>query len=367
MRKQDLFMKNRKKMTAVLISIVLGAALLSGCGQTKSVEEQVTEELLGKDKSEPAKAPVKEKIPAPDQSGDKTIKIDDKEIVIKDYGSAVADGSDNVESSLADDAELQIVFLGDSILDNYRDDTGIAYLTGDACNAAVYNLAMGGTTAALDTYARSGYDEWDTRNFTGVVNAICGDVDPSFMDGYRAREVFDMADFSKTDYFVIEYGVNDFMAGIPIMRDNTQPFDQYSYAGAVRYGVEKLKTTFPDAMVIFVTPVYTQFWNGSVWVGDVNTVNNGYGTLFDYICAGYNAAIDAGGYCIDGYSCMGIDTYTASDDLEDGIHLSVYGRQKYAAYLSHIINKEEGREDTEWSWDNWNGWGEYISWVRSFL
>ena len=45
---------------------------------------------------------------------------------------------------------LQLVFLGDSIFDNNRDGTGIPYLTAAQCDADVFNLAIGGSSASLD-------------------------------------------------------------------------------------------------------------------------------------------------------------------------------------------------------------------------
>ena len=75
---------------------------------------------------------------------------------------------------------------------------------------------MGGTTAALTTYEKSTYEEWSSRCLQGVVHAICGNVDAKILDGHRAGEVFAMCDFSNTDYFVIEYGMNDFLSGIPL-------------------------------------------------------------------------------------------------------------------------------------------------------
>lgn len=45
--------------------------------------------------------------------------------------------------------DMQIVFLGDSIIDSDRESGRVASLISSACNAKVYNMAMGGTTAAL--------------------------------------------------------------------------------------------------------------------------------------------------------------------------------------------------------------------------
>ena len=42
-------------------------------------------------------------------------------------------------------------------------------------------------------------------------------------------------DFSKTDYFIIEYGINDYFEGAPRSYDD-QPYSAYTYAG--HYGTQ---------------------------------------------------------------------------------------------------------------------------------
>lgn len=240
---------------------------------------------------------------------------------------------------------LQIVFLGDSILDGYRDGTGIAYLTGVGCNAKVYNLAMGGTTAALTTYENANYAEWDSRCLQGVVHAICGNVDPKILDGYRAGEIFNTCDFSQTDYFVIEYGMNDFLSGIPIS-DEDEVYNQYTYVGALRIAIMNLRETFPDAEIVLCSPNYAQFWGkDGAFLGDGNMVNNGGGTLAQYYRVCGNVSADMHTLFLNAYEGIGLDAYTADEYLEDGIHLSEKGRRKYAEKLTEIILAYEAEKN----------------------
>ncbi len=244
-----------------------------------------------------------------------------------------------------DTNRLQIVFLGDSILDGYRNETGIAYLTGVRCNADVYNLAMGGTTAALTTYESAEYAKWTSRSLQGVVHAICGDVDPGILEGYRAGEVFATCDFSRTDYFVIEYGMNDFLSGIT-MNDEEDFYDEYSYVGALRIAIQRLRDNFPDAAIVLCSPNYAQFWGqDGAFLGDGNMVNNGGGTLVAYHRVCENVANDMHTLFLDGYNGIGLDAYTADEFLEDGVHLSQKGRDKYAEKLSEIILEYEATKN----------------------
>lgn len=242
---------------------------------------------------------------------------------------------------IRDENRLQIVFLGDSILDGYRNETGIAYLTGVRCNADVYNLAMRGTSAALTTYEKSEYEQWDSRCLQGVVHAICGNVDPSILNGHRAGEVFATCDFSRTDYFVIEYGMNDFLAGLT-MHDEEDFYDEYTYVGALRVAVQRLREHFPQAEIVLCSPNYAQFWGeDGAYLGDGNMVNNGGGTLVAYHNVCLNVATDMNTLFLDGYNGIGLDAYTADEYLEDGVHLSQKGRDKYAEKLSEVILKHE--------------------------
>lgn len=237
--------------------------------------------------------------------------------------------------------KLQIVFLGDSILDGYRNETGISYLTGVYCNADTYNLAMGGTTAALSTYESAVYEEWTSRSLQGVTHAICGDISPSIMDGYRAKEVFDSCDFSNTDYFVLEYGMNDFLSSIPLNNEKL-PYDPYSYVGALRISVQHLRDKYPDAQIVLCSPNYAHFWAGDgTYLGDGNMSSNGIANLVEYHRVCQNVATDMKTLFLNAYEGIGLDAYTADEYLEDGLHLSAKGRDEYAKKLSQIILEYE--------------------------
>ena len=108
--------------------------------------------------------------------------------------------------------DLQLVFLGDSIFDNNRDGTGVPYLTGVQCNADVYNLAIGGTTATIKQTQSAENEKWESTGLQGVVKAMEKKIPTTIFEGTRTKEILDNPniDFSKTDYFIIEYGINDY-------------------------------------------------------------------------------------------------------------------------------------------------------------
>lgn len=245
--------------------------------------------------------------------------------------------------------DMQIVFLGDSIIDSDRESGGVAALISSACNAKVYNMAMGGTTAALMSGENAEFSTWDSRSLMGVVNAILGNVDGSFLDGYRAGEILKECDFSKTDYFVIEYGVNDFLTGQIYQSKYLEGGEElavdglHTYSGALSAAVDQLHTAFPDAGILIIAPHYCQFYNGETFVGDAYSLNYGYGTLVEFArTAGYVAEQRKEDHVFF-YNAMeesGIDAYTADKYLKDGVHLTAEGRAAYAEYASRLIKAD---------------------------
>lgn len=270
----------------------------------------------------------------------------------QDTQEAPEDTGTSVSANSAEDEkqyDMQIVFMGDSIIDNDRENGGVAALISAGCNARVYNMAMGGTTAALLPTDRYDFATWDSRSLLGVVNAIIGNIDRHIFDGYRAGEILEECDFSKTDYFVIEYGVNDFLTGqIPQSKyleggGELDVNDLCTYSGALSSAVYLLRQHFPDAKILLISPHYCQFYNGKAFAGDAYSVNYGYGTLVDFSrTAGYVADQYKKDNVIF-YNAMeesGIDAYTADKCLEDGVHLTAEGRRTYVDYAIRLIKAD---------------------------
>ena len=169
--------------------------------------------------------------------------------------------------------DMQIVFMGDSILDNDREDGGVASLVSDGCNARVYNMAIGGTTAALTTYQKYDFNDWQSSGLLGIVNGILGNIPPSYFEGKQAEWILEECDFSKTDYFVIEYGINDFLSGqIPQSRyladgSTLAVDDVHTYSGALSTAVTLLQNNFPNAKILLIAPHYCQIFSGNTFIG----------------------------------------------------------------------------------------------------
>ncbi|MCM1154237.1 MAG: SGNH/GDSL hydrolase family protein [Roseburia sp.] len=264
--------------------------------------------------------------------------------------------SDTQQAQAAEDTkeyDMQLVFLGDSILDNDRGDDNVADLVARACNAKVYNLAIGGTTAALKPTDQYDFENWDSLSLLGVANAIVGNIDRSIFSKYKAGELMEACDFSKTDYFIIEYGINDFMAQYPPSKYlenggelNLQNY--YTYSGAIATAINILHSAYPNAMILVIAPHYCQIFSGETFIGDGYSLDYGYGPLINYMRAcGYVAEQNRENNVIffNAFEESGIDAYTADKYLEDGIHLTSEGRWQYAECVARLIMADFRREE----------------------
>ena len=248
-------------------------------------------------------------------------------------------------------AMFQVVVLGDSQFANFLGTEGLGYLLSQKLHANVYNLALGGKCAAAEQEDRGkDMSQWGTTCGVNLAKAIVGEQDTTCLNGWDYQmNVFNSCDFSKTDLFVLEYGVNDYLSQKP-MYDENDPDSVYTYFGALESMILDIRNYFPEAQILVCTPTYAQFWQGGTgaFLGDSNIINNGYGTLYNYV---ETATHPAGGHqntsTVNEYENSGINPYTASEDLLDGIHMTDAGRVKYANLLSRVALRAMGYDIDE--------------------
>ena len=328
-------MKKFKKMITLPIILIITGMLIIGCSMKETNgEEHLLENVVITETGEVLE---KETEDAETPSPATTLPVPTPIVEIKEpEQEQVITEEDQIEPT---ENEMQIVFLGDSIFDNSRDGTGIPYLTSVQCKADVYNLAIGGTSATVENGEPQGHAEWTSRSLVGVVNAMLGNISTDIFAGTRTKEILDNpnVDFTATNYFVIEYGINDFFRAVS-HNNPDKYFDVTTYSGALRYAVVNLKSLAPEATIILCGPNYAQFYAGDGrFIGDGNTLNTGNGTLFDYKGTCQYVANEQETWFFDAYGGLGIDGYTAEEYLEDGVHLTKAGRQLYADALAKMI------------------------------
>ena len=360
MDKKDGLGKGKYRNNVLLLAILIGFCILAiieiAYGQTRlriererlalaEENNQTVQEL--KDewnnlKGEPSAGSESIETAGEEQSGGEQPKktlVNTDEPVVEDSGSSLT-----VEDNR--NYDMQIVCMGDSILDSERGSTGVASLIGEGCNAKVYNMAIGGTTAAVMLDEPREFGKWESTSLVGIVNAIVGNISPEIFDKYEAGNVLKECDFSQTDYFIIEYGLNDYLCGKvpqnvywPNGEDLGIPLI-CTYAGAMEYAINTLRNAFPNAKILVISPHYCEFFAGGKYVGNAYVQNNGYGTLVDFgrclealITENYREDV----IFYNTIKSSGIDAYTANEYLEDGVHLSEAGRRAYAEHAIELI------------------------------
>ncbi len=267
-----------------------------------------------------------------------------------------AGGKEQAPAEKEDDKQysMQVVIMGDSIMDGDRSESGASDIIAEQLGAKVYNMSIGGTTAALMPNEQYDFNNWNSCGLLGIVNAILGNISPDVFDGYAAKEVLQTCDFSKTDYFIIEYGVNDFLTGkIPNSRylengDTLAVKSSHTYTGALEDAVGTLKNHFPNAQILLVAPHYCQVFSGKTFIGDGYSLDYGYGPLINFARgAGYIAEQykEDGVLFFNAFEESGIDAGTADQYLEDGVHMTPLGARVYAEKIASIISKDYAPEE----------------------
>ncbi|WP_026652347.1 SGNH/GDSL hydrolase family protein [Butyrivibrio proteoclasticus] len=243
-----------------------------------------------------------------------------------------------------------VVFFGDSQFANGRNDGSDLpnLISLQVPNSKFYNLAIGGTTAAVELSTDNIDPASLTSNsFVGMTYALAGTADRNkvLADYPNVLDKMNQVDPKTVDIYVIEYGANDFFSKIPL--DATIYDDNYlhTYYGGLMTGVETLKRISPNAKIVLVTPFYGIYYdaNGG-YIGDSYIVSNGIDTLANYARKASNVIQSEELYDYDTMFQSHCDLYVDHADkyLEDGVHLTLLGRQVFARLFAHLINFMEG-------------------------
>lgn len=207
-----------------------------------------------------------------------------------------------------------LVFLGDSIFGNYTDSTGVSGVVENFTGAKCINCGYGGICLADGMGDISGID---------VITNLCGGLVGDIPKGQAAYDGIQEFAREKIDggrlVFILNYGVNDYLFGNTVNAEDK--YMSASYPGAMRIVVERLKTSYPDAEILILTPGYITFQNcGKEIVGE-----NG-APLEEYVEAALQVARE--------YDLPYINMYAETESyagkkkilIADGVHPNEQGR-----------------------------------------
>jgi len=211
-----------------------------------------------------------------------------------------------------------LVFMGDSTFGNFSGSLAVTGVVEDFTDARVINCGYGGMAAA--------YGDPECPAFGDLLEAIeQGDGSGIGWDGggppaaEAAAELRQLADSGEEAVIFLDFGINDYVKGFPVARED--PYDCDSYAGAMRAGIEKLTARFPNARLVLVIPNFIRYNNfGTNPVGEASDV------FADYVDALRKLAEEYALPVLDFYTELGIDQNNYTDYLQDEIHPNEAGR-----------------------------------------
>ena len=254
------------------------------------------------------------------------------------------DRSDRIERS-----QVQIVVFGDSLCGMVRDETSIPTQIGELMGMTVFNGAFGGTCVSRIDEERHLDRYGDALSLAGLTNAIVAD-DFGVLQSLKIRgnntEYFEETvdgleriDFSAVELLLIMHGLNDYYSGVPI-RNEKDPYDEYTFLGALRSSMEYLQRVNPRMRIVLVTPTYT--WN-LIPGQTCEEYDVGYGVQEDYIRAEMELAQELGIEVVDVYH----DVYPHENWEDwalytiDGLHPNEEARSLLAGIIAEYLKQSQ--------------------------
>lgn len=244
----------------------------------------------------------------------------------------------------------EIAFVGDSILGNFRDETGIPSIVEKITGAKVYNLGLGGTRMSGRNDGNSQAQYWDKFSFCRIVDYIeTGDFSPmrnalpnmSSALPYFGEVItmYENMNWLKISILVIEYATNDATGG-NVIYDSENPNNLYAFNNAYRYSIEKLLTLYPHLRIIIVTPAW-RFWNDSEgnYIYDSDTHVIAGQKLTDFVRCDEEIAENYHIGLINSYKLLGANKFTRLQYFNptDGTHHNENGRLRYGSLIAHQL------------------------------
>jgi len=243
--------------------------------------------------------------------------------------------------------EVEIVTFGDSVFGEIRDDTAVPAQLQRLLGKTVYNAALGGTCMARQNTDGRLDHAGDSLSLAGLSKAVwAGDFGVQQAGRMRESnteyfpEVIDgleTIDFSRVEIVLIQQGLNDYHAGIPIENPEA-PYDEYTFLGALRSAVKSLRKANPALRIVLVTPTYTWYLNSGLTCEEMN---QGNGVLEDYVEAELRAADELGIEVIDVYHDF--FPHETWEDWKlfsrDGLHPDEAGRVKLAGRIAEVLGE----------------------------
>ena len=249
------------------------------------------------------------------------------------------------------------VCLGDSIFGNNQKPNDLPTYMQKVDGLMTANCGFGGTEAA--THFNQIYTPLSFWKIADAINSgDWSDIDVDW-NAINNDHVFmanvyilcHLVDWSKVRTITVAYGTNDWNAGVSIDNESNSK-DVTTYKGALRYGIEKIQSAYPQINIIMLSPLF-RYWSNSQDYSTVdddsdNRVNDGR-KLYEYVTAMKEVAEEYHIPFFDNYNTAGINKFTAPAILRDGTHLNYkYGVSMVGKHLGAEVALSNRSIDTEY-------------------
>jgi len=240
----------------------------------------------------------------------------------------------------------QVVCFGDSVIGRIRGETSITAILEERLGTPVFNGAFGGTGISRWNQERRLAYTHDGFSMAALAKAAAYDdfgmqqtirITDNGTDYFEETiDTLSKIDYSQVKVVFIQQGTNDYNRGVPIYNE-ADPYDPYSFTGALRGIIRDFRTKLPHIRIILVTPTYCWFTSTNETCEEWN---EGYGYLADYVAAEIAVAKELGVEVIDNYDLFPHDTW--EDWLtytDDGLHANTEGRKLIADTLADYLEE----------------------------
>ncbi len=252
---------------------------------------------------------------------------------------------------------VELLFMGDSIFGQERWDTSITELVNQQTGLRGINCAIGGTMLSrgrrdMDVPLSEIYITGEGEKLLGMsylLEAVKWDdfgVQQSLHSWKNVLfylpmviDILDGIDFSRVETLVFNHGINDYHGNVPL--DNPEnPWDEYTFAGALRGTLQYLQDSYPEMRIIYVTPPYVWYPGRQetceTWICSENSLEEYVNLALD-ICNEYGVeTVDIYHDFYEDHSMEGYSLYT-----EDGLHPNENGRRLIAEAISKCLENKE--------------------------
>lgn len=224
--------------------------------------------------------------------------------------------------------EYTYVFFGDSVIGNFQDSMSIPGVVEGFAGGTVINCGYGGMAAAKRDGGNYG--------ITDIVDAFLSGQYEHLEDDKAAKEGIRIFHDKQTKVdeekivFVLSLGLNDYMSGCALEAKSAD--DEYSFEGAIKIAVNKLREAYPESKIILMSPNYLGLFEGGT-----EEINGQ--TLEDFIKLLEKMNFELDTLYIDVYDESGITEENEEEFLSDHVHPNEYGRYDIGTLVYQYIKK----------------------------